>query len=101
MVATMKTLASTLPMLLVIAAVGCRQQPHDRKTAMMLDSAAVGRNVRIVRAKEAVRPVETITDLKELPTILQYDVEALRRTPSKEVVYVKPGEPVRPSEQKH
>jgi hypothetical protein len=31
---------------------------------------------------------------------MQYDIEAMKRTPSKEVVYVKQGEPVRPSEKK-
>jgi hypothetical protein len=54
--------------------------------------------VTVVRPKEAVGPVETTSDLKGLPTIMQYDLDALQRTPSKEVVYVKPGEPARPSE---
>jgi len=65
---------------------------------MMLDSAASGENVTVVRPKQAVRPDETITDLRGLSTIMQYDLDAQQRTPSKEVVYVKPGEPVRPSE---
>jgi hypothetical protein len=100
MVTTMKALQATLPILFVMAMMGCRQQQHDRKTQMLADSAVSGKNVTIVRPKEAVRPAETITDLKELSTIMQYDIDALQRTPSKEVVYVKPGEPVRPSEER-
>jgi hypothetical protein len=98
MVTHMKTMEATLPVLFVLAMIGCRPQQHERKPRMMLDSAASGDNVTIVRPKEAVGPVETITDLKGLPTIMQYDLDALQRTPSKEVVYVKPGEPARPSE---
>ena len=100
MVGKMKILEMTLPVLVVMATMGCRQQPHDKKTQLMLDSAVSGKNVTIVRPGEAVRPAETITDLKELSTIMQYDIDALQRTPSKEVVYVKPGEPVRPSEKR-
>lgn len=98
MVTHMKTMETTLPVLFVLAMIGCRQQQHERKTQMMLDSAPSGANVTVVRPKEAVGPVETITDLKGLPTIMQYDLDALQRTPSKEVVYVKPGEPARPAE---
>jgi hypothetical protein len=95
----MKTMETTLPVLFVMAMIGCRQeQQHPRKTQMVLDSAVSGNNVTIVRPKEAVRPAEAITDLKDLPTIMQYDLDAQQRTPSKEVVYVKPGEPARPSE---
>jgi hypothetical protein len=94
----MKTMEATLPVLLALAIIGCRQQEHARKTQMMLDSAASGDNVTIVRPKEAVGPLETSKDLKGLPTIMQYDLEAQQRTPSKEVVYVKRGEPARPSE---
>jgi hypothetical protein len=100
MVTTMRTLETTLPVLLVMAMVGCRQQPHDEKTQMMLDSAVSGTNVTIVRPKEAVRPGEAIRDFKELSTITQYDIDASQRLPSKEVVYVKPGEALRPSEKR-
>ncbi len=103
----MKTLERALLIGLAVATIGCRQQPQnsgqqpqDKRTQMMLDSAALGKNVAVVRPKEAVRPAESISDFKELSTIMQYDIDALQRTPSKEVVYVKPGEPVRPSERR-
>ncbi|HEV2963103.1 MAG TPA: hypothetical protein VG649_14835, partial [Candidatus Angelobacter sp.] len=54
--------------------------------------------LKIEASKEAVRPAKTVTDLKELTNIMQYDIEAAERTPSKEVVYVKRGAPMRPSE---
>jgi hypothetical protein len=94
----MKTRETTVLVLFVMAIVGCRQGQHDKKTQMMLDSAPSGDNVTIVRPKEAVRPTETITDLQGLRTIMQSDLDAAQRTRSKEVVYVKPGEPARPSE---
>ena len=100
MVKKMKTLETTLLIILFVSMMGCEKQRQDNRTQMMLDSEVSGKNVTIVRPKEAVRPAETITDLKELSTIMQYDIDALQRTPSKEVVYVKPGEPVRPSEEK-
>jgi hypothetical protein len=49
--------------------------------------------LKIEASKEAVRPAETVTDLEELTNIMQYDIEAAERTPSKEVVYVKRDEP--------
>ena len=67
---------------------------------MMLDSEVSGKNVTIVRPKEAVRPAELVTDFKELSNIMQYDIDAMQRIPSKEVVYVKLGESVRPSEKR-
>ena len=94
----MKIMDATLPALLALAIIGCRRQEHARTTQMVLDSAPSGDNVTIVRPKEALRPIETIKDLKGLPTIMQYDLEAQQRTPSKEVVYVKRGEPARPAE---
>jgi hypothetical protein len=99
----MKTL-KTLLLISLIAVLGCRgqrqQQPgQDNKTQMLLDSAVSGKDVKVVQPKESVRPDEAITDFKQLPNIMQYDIEALQRTPSKEVVYVKPGESLRPSEQ--
>lgn len=96
----MKTPRPTVVIIFVMATIGCRQQPRDNRSQMMLDSATAGRNVTIVRPKEAVRPAEAIADFKELRMIMQYDIDALQRTPSKEVVYVKPGEAVRPSERR-
>lgn len=94
----MKTMETTVLVFFVMAIIGCRERPHDKTTRMMLDSAASGDNVTIVRPKEAVGPTETIKDLKGLPTIMQSDLDAAQRTPSKEVVSVKPGEPARPAE---
>jgi hypothetical protein len=94
----MKIMDATLPVLLALAIIGCRPQERAGKTQMVLDSAPSGDNVTIVRPKEAAGPVETVKDLKGLPTIMQYDLEAQQRTPSKEVVYVKRGEPARPAE---
>jgi hypothetical protein len=96
----MKTLETTLSVLLVMATMGCQQQPRDRKTQMALDSAISGNNVTIVRPKETVGPAESIPDLKELSTIMQYDIDAKQRIPSKEVVYVKAGESLSPSEKR-
>jgi hypothetical protein len=90
----------TLLIMFFMAMIGCRQQPQDRRTQMMLDSEVSGRSVTIVRPKERVRPAELITDFKELSTIMQSDIDAMQQIPSKEVVYVKPGEPVRPSEKR-
>jgi hypothetical protein len=100
MVTKMKTLETTLLIIFFMAMIGCRQQPKDKRTQMMLDSEVSGKNVTIVRPKQTVRPAESITDFKELSTIMQYDIEATQRIPSKEVVYVKPGESVRPSEKR-
>ncbi len=86
--------------MLVIATIGCQQRSQEKGTRMVLDSAASGSNVTIVRPKEALRPDEAITDLQGLSTIMQYDIEATKRTASREVVYVKPGEAVRPSEKR-
>ena len=94
----MKTMDATLALLLALAIIGCRKQENAGKPQMMLDSAPSGDNVTIVRPKEALRPLETIKDLNGLPVIMQYDLEAQQRTPSKEVVWVKRGEPARPAE---
>ena len=96
----MKTLETTLFITLFVSMTGCQSQSQDKKTQMVLDSEVSGKNVTIVRPKEAVRPNESVTDIRELSNIMQYDIEAMKRTPSKEVVYVKQGEPVRPSEKK-
>jgi hypothetical protein len=69
----MKTMETTVLVFFVMAIIGCRERPHDKTTRMMLDSAASGDNVTIVRPKEAVGPAETIKDLKGLPTIMQSD----------------------------
>ena len=94
----MKTIGTTLAVFVAMALVGCGQRERGRKTQMLLDSAPSGDNVTIVRPKEPARPDENITDLKGLRTIMQTDIDAAQRTPSKEVVYVKPGEPNRPAE---
>lgn len=98
MVTKMKTLQTTLMIISLVLVIGCQKQ--ESGTKMMLDSEVSGKNVTVVRAKEAVRPAETVTDFKELPNIMQHDIEAAERTPSKEVVYVKQGEPMRPSEKR-
>ena len=100
MVTKMKTLETTLLILLLMSMIGCQKQRQDSRTQMMLDSEASGKNVTMVRPKEAVRPAEPVTDFKELSNIMQYDIDAMQRTPSKEVVYVKQGESVRPAEKR-
>ena len=100
MVTKMKTLKTTLLIILFSSMIGCQKQRQDNRTQMMLDSEVAGKNATIVRPKEAVRPSESVTDINELSNIMQCDIEAMKRTPSKEVVYVKQGEPVRPSEKK-
>jgi hypothetical protein len=97
----MKTPNTTLLIMFLMAMIGCRQQgPQDKRTQMMLDSEVSGRNVTRVRPNETVRPAEPIIDIKELSTIMQYDIDAMQRIPSKEVVYVKPGGSVRPYEKR-
>ncbi len=100
----MKTSVQTLLIVVAIVA-GCRRQPRDgahasqdHRALTMLDSAPVGTSVALVRPKEAATPAESITDFSRLSNIMQNDIDALRRTPSKGVVYVRRGEAVRPSE---
>jgi hypothetical protein len=100
MVTKMKTLETTLLIILSMVMIGCCNQRQDNRTQMMLDSEVSGKNVTIVRPKETVRPAESVTDIKELSNIMQYDIDAMQRIPSKEVVYVKAGESVHPSEKK-
>ena len=100
MVKKMKTLETTLLIIVFVSMMGCEKQRQDNKTQMMLDSEVSGKGVTIVRPKEAVRPAESVTDFKELSNIMQYDIDAMQRIPSKEVVYVKRGESVRPSEKR-
>src|SRR5712691_2723987 len=100
MVTKMKTLETTLLIIFFMTMIGCCKQRQDNRTQMMLDSEVSGKNVTIVRPKEAVRPAELVTDFKELSNIMQYDIDAMQRIPSKEVVYVKLGESVRPSEKR-
>lgn len=100
MVTKMKTLATTLLIILSMSMTGCQEQRQDKKAQMTLDSEVSGKNVTIVRPKEAVRPAEPITDFKELSNIMQYDIDAMERIPSKEVFYVKQGESVRPAEKR-
>ena len=97
----MKALQALLLVAIVIATVGCRlPSRQDTRTQMALDSDVSGKEVTIIRPKEAARPDEPIGELSELRTIMQADIDAAQRTPSKEVVYVKPGEAARPSEMK-
>ena len=100
MVTKMKTLKTTLLIILFVSMMGCEKQRQDNRTQMMLDSEVSGKNVTIVHPKDAVRPAESVTDIKELSNITQYDIDAMQRIPSKEVVYVKQGKSVRPSEKR-
>src|SRR5882757_10793152 len=100
MATKMKTPETTLLILLFMSMTGCQAQRQDKKAQMALDSEVSGKNATIVRPKEAVRPAESVTDFKELSNIMQYDIDAIERTPSKEVFYVKQGETVRPSEKR-
>jgi len=100
----MKTLRQTL-LLIIAVVVGCQRQSRDgaqvskdHRVLTVLDSAPVGTNVAIVRPKQAAIPAEAITDFSRLSNIMENDIDALRRTPSKGVVYVRRGESVRPSE---
>ena len=98
----MKTLNATILIILLVSPLGCRRRPQappqETKTQMALDTDVSGKNVTIVRPKEAARPTESVADLKDLPTIMQDDIDATARVPSKEIVYVKTGEAARPSE---
>jgi len=69
MVTKMKTLKTTLLIILFVSMMGCEKQRQDNKTQMMLDSDVSGKNVTIVSQKEAVRPAESVTDIKELTTL--------------------------------
>jgi hypothetical protein len=94
----MKPTKMTLLLALLITTTACRPQQADNRTQMLLDSKPEGKYVTIVRPKETVRPMESVADIKELPTIMQHDIDAAQRLQSKEVTYVKPGETLRPSE---
>ena len=96
----MKLVETTLLIALLITTMACRPQQADNRTQMLLDSKPEGQNVTIVRSKQAVRPAEPVGDIKDLPTIMQLDLDAAQRASSKDVTYVKPGEAVRPSEPK-
>lgn len=96
----MKILRITSLMILLVLGIACPKPENGNRTRMILDDEASGNNVTVVKEKRAVRPDETVSDLKDLKTITQYDLEAKERTPSREVVYVKLGEPARPTEQK-
>jgi len=100
MVTKMNTPKMTLLIILFISMTGCQAQRQDKKAQMALDSEVSGKNATTVRPKEAARPTESVTDFKELSNIMQYDIDAMERTPSKEVSYVKQGETVRPSEKR-
>lgn len=98
----MKTLEMTVlaSFAMVVAIAGCHEQLQEKRTQLILDSEVSGKDVTIVPSGETVGPVESITDISELTTIMQYDIDAMQRIPSKEIVYVKPGEPVRPAEKR-
>src|SRR5262245_42762774 len=100
MATKMKTLQTTILILFFTSLTACQAQRQDKKTQMALDSDVSGKTATIVRPREAVRPVESVSDLKELSNIMQYDIDAMERTPSKAVFYVKQGESVRPTEKR-
>src|SRR5262245_23784600 len=101
MVTKMKALETKLLIILLVSMIGCQKQRQDNKMQqMILDSEVSGKNVTVIRPKESVRPDETVADFKERPNIMRHDIDATQRIPSKEVVYVKTGESVRPSEKK-
>lgn len=82
--------------LVVLAAAGCQKAPQAKGPRLALDSAAGGANVETVRPGQAFQPSEPASAGGAI--VLQLDVDALRRLPSKAVVYVKRGEAVRPVE---
>src|SRR5690349_21440597 len=98
----MKTTRQLL--LIVVTVAACRQSrttaqtAQDHRVLTMLDSTPAGRDAAIVQPKQAVSPVEAVPDFSRLPNITQADLDAMRKTPSNGVVYVRPGDPVRPSE---
>ncbi len=96
----MKTLETTLLITLLLSMMGCPKQRQDNRSQMLLDSEASGKTVTIFHPKEAVRPAEPAPDFKELSKIMQHDIDAPQRLPSKEVVFVKQGERLAPSEKK-
>ena len=96
----MKTVQSTLLLFLSVWMIACHKGETNTRTQMSLDAEISGSDVFVVKQKQAVRPVETVSDLRGLTNIMQYDLEAKERVLSKEVVYFKLGEPARPMEQK-
>lgn len=93
----MKVSVLVLLVLLLVVPTGCREQRPDQGPRMVLDSAASGQNVALVQPKEALRPSEGVVDSRPA-VIVEADVDALRQTPSKGVVYVKRGQAVHPAE---
>ena len=94
-------LLTTILCILVVTIIGCnKQEPakQDNRTLMGLDSSASDKHVTMVQRNEQARPDESVSDIRELPTIMQYDIDAAQKVPSKEIVYVKPGEAARPTE---
>jgi hypothetical protein len=95
----MRTLETTLLIILFMPMTGCQERRPDNKAQMMLDSQASDKSATIIRDKQnSVRPAESVADFKELPNIMQHDINAIERIPSKEVLFVKQGESVRPAE---
>ena len=96
----MKTLQRLLIAILLVWVIACQKHEGESRAQMLLDDQPSGNNVTMVKQKQAVGPDETVSDLKDLTNIMQSDLEAKERTPSKEVVYVKLGEAARPAEQR-
>lgn len=98
--ATKMKIPEILLILSFVSVTGCQTQRQDKKAQMELDSEISGKNVTIVRPKEAARPAESVSDFKELSNIMQCDIDAIERTASKEVYFVKQSESVRPTEKR-
>jgi hypothetical protein len=102
MVTKMKTLRIAI-LLMFVAMMGCQQRPpasQDKTSLMTLDTTASEKSMTKVPRTDTVRPAESIADFKALPNIMQLDIDARQKTPSREVTYVKLGEPLRPSEKR-
>ncbi len=82
--------------------IGCVKNDtnHQQKnSAMLLDSSYTGdKNATVVHAGDTLRMTETMKSFAENPNIMQADLDAVNRTPSKEVQYVKKGDTLRISE---
>jgi len=89
-----------LIVLLFISAACKQKRPgiESNKNMMAIDSISSDKNVLIVKQGERVRPDESVKDLKELPNIMQYDIDTSQTVSSKEVKFMKQGEAARPSE---
>jgi uncharacterized lipoprotein YajG len=94
----MKIIQILIVLLFISAA--CKQKRtgvENNKNMMAIDSISSDKNVLVVKQGKKVRPDESVKDLKELPNIMQYDIDT--SVSSKEVKYMKQGEAARPSEE--